>query len=1534
MFSLPTAKLRSLLLILLIVGSGVSTYDAAWADRADNGSSTDTDLLEMGDISCLKMLTDINFDCEVSLPDLIIVASQWLSESCSPGPCADMDSSLRVDLADLAIVSGDWKQTAETIVLNEIMADNEYDSTAAPGTNIADNFGYYSDWIEIKNLGDTPQNLEGWYLTDDDDLLNKWSFPDVTIGAKGFLIVYASERDISISGQPLHTNFMLDDDGEYLALIRPDLTIAHEYDPYLPQDDNETYGLTLPAGEEGLIASLLGSPTPGWDNAEAVTAERPEFSQASGTFTSSFTLELSTTDPNFVIRYTLDGSIPQQTSALYTGPLTITETSRVRARVFHPVMLPGAVVSRQYLFLASNVQSFTSDLPVIVVENFDVGSIPSPDGELQSSTVAVFEPDAFSGRTSMTDEAELITRAGIRRRGRSTANNPKGSYKLEFWDEKDWDEDHPLLSMPSDSDWVLHGPYRFDLAMVRNAFIHQLSNDAGQYAVRTRYAEMFVNEDGGDVSYNDYAGVYVVMEQIKRGDKRVDITHMNPSDVTPPAVTGGYILAIDDDDPGDIWFTANSPVGTLPTGDGKYLIKYPQEIAISSGQINYAIQFIDDLIAATYGPSFKDPATGFRAYIDEESLVDHNLLNMLAKNVDALRLSTYMSKDRNEKLKFGPIWDFDRSIDSTDGRDNEYNTWRGTGDATNYFTHDWWNQFFQDDDFRLRYADRWYQLREGAFGTSHITGLVDSLASQIEEAQVRNFNKWTAVAPDNWQNEVDHVKWWLQNRVAWIDSQMAVEFAPRPPLFNQDGGDVIAGFELTMASQTGVTYSDVELVAEGASVRVHIPMDNSLGETWTTQSFAPNPANWTDGSTGTGVGYERNSGYEALIDTDVELEMYNTSASVLCRIEFAYDGSMIDELNLLMKYDDGFVAYINGTEVCRSPNVINDIPGQADAGGHESGSTFDDFDISSYIYKLDTGMNMLAIHGINASTTSSDMLVLPKLVARVVQVSGGDVWYTTDGSDPRLFGLFSGVINPTADEYTVPVVINHSVKILARSHDPLWSALNEATFSVGPIAENLRITEIMYHPADPNCEFIELQNVGSEAINLNLVHFTDGIDFTFGNTSLAAGQYTLIVQNATAFETKYGSGLNIAGQYTGKLDNGGEEIVLRNAIGVEIHDFDYEDGWYELTDGLGYSLTMVDPASSDPNDWDSKSGWRSSLYAGGTPGQGPEAVLATDSIVFNELLAHSHTGNPDWIELYNTTGQNINISGWFLSDDDSDPDMMRKYKIPDPTVINSGSYKVFVGNLSFNDPTPVGGNVPFGLSKGGETVYLYSGNGVEVTGLYQTQQKFDASETGMTLGRYEKSELSGGYDFVRQVSASQGLVNNGPLIPNIVITEIYYNPPAGADHEFVELYNRTGSAVTLESTAATETSPGVFVVEDIPWRLEGTGYEFPPGVTIPAYTRILVAKDPTNYSSAPCVVYGPYDGKLDNGGEELEIQIPGDQDYGEDRYWIPIEKIDYDDAAPWPTSADGGGDSLHRDNVNAYGRDHSNWHAGAPTPGS
>jgi hypothetical protein len=152
------------------------------------------------------------------------------------------------------------------------------------------------------------------------------------------------------------------------------------------------------------------------------------------------------------------------------------------------------------------------------------------------------------------------------------------------------------------------------------------------------------------------------------------------------------------------------------------------------------------------------------------------------------------------------------------------------------------------------------------------------------------------------------------------------------------------------------------------------------------------------------------------------------------------------------------------------------------------------------------------------------------------------------------------------------------------------------------VGAGLRITELMYHPAEPNEEFIELTNVGELPINLNLVRFTNGIDFGFGSMDLDPGASVLVVRDVNAFEAAYGSDLMIAGQYMGNLDNGGERVELQDVLGQVIASFRYRDDWYLATDGDGFSLELLDP-TVDPKRLSEKDVWRPSVSVGGSPGQ-------------------------------------------------------------------------------------------------------------------------------------------------------------------------------------------------------------------------------------------------------------------------------------------------------------------------------------------
>jgi len=565
-----------------------------------------------------------------------------------------------------------------------------------------------------------------------------------------------------------------------------------------------------------------------------------------------------------------------------------------------------------------------------------------------------------------------------------------------------------------------------------------------------------------------------------------------------------------------------------------------------------------------------------------------------------------------------------------------------------------------------------------------------------------------------------------------------------------------------------------------------------------------------------------------------------------------------------------------------------------------------------------------------------------------VTMSGsGTIYYTLDGPDPR--EAVTG--NPVGTAYSGPVALTVSKHVKARALVASeWSALNEATFAVGPIADNLRITEIMYHPQDtnapndPNTEFIELKNIGPDTLNLNLVSFTDGIEFTFPPGALAPNAYVVVVKDVNAFASRYPSFAGvIAGQYSGSFNNGGERIELEDAIGQTILNFRYEDSWRLITDGDGFSLTIIEPNNPDPNSWGRKDSWRASTYINGSPGWDDSGVIPNPgAVVVNEVMSHSHLA-PDWVELYNTTAGTIDIGGWFLSDSDSN---LMKYEIAADTVIEVDQYLVFYEDANFGDTNDPGCNIPFAFSENGEEVCLSSGldaNG-HLTG-YREVEDFGASESNVSFGRYYKAS-TGNYNFVAMEANTPGGLNANPKVGPIVINEIMYHPdwPDGSlygneNFEYIELYNITGADVNL------------YDEEGNSWKFtDAIEFTFPADTNITASGYLLVVKDPAaftwRYGGMPpgVQVHGPYDGKLSNSGEKLEISMPGDIDEFGTRYYIRIDRINYSDGSHpedcpggvdlWPIEADGGGKSLTRLVPNLYGNDPNNWDANSPSPGT
>ncbi len=215
----------------------------------------------------------------------------------------------------------------------------------------------------------------------------------------------------------------------------------------------------------------------------------------------------------------------------------------------------------------------------------------------------------------------------------------------------------------------------------------------------------------------------------------------------------------------------------------------------------------------------------------------------------------------------------------------------------------------------------------------------------------------------------------------------------------------------------------------------------------------------------------------------------------------------------------------------------------------------------------------------------------------------GTVYYTDDGSDPRMTG---GGLAASAREVTGPLAVDAGVDVSARALAAgEWSALERARFTMD---RGLRITEIMYNPAatDESLEFVEVANLAASPLDLTGVRFTRGVDFDMPATSLAAGQYGLVVADTAAFEAEYGSGALILGQYTGRLANGGERLRIKDAAGDTVQQVDFDDAWYGTSDGAGHSLVLFDLAGA-ATELDDASVWRASAAAGGSPGQADAA---------------------------------------------------------------------------------------------------------------------------------------------------------------------------------------------------------------------------------------------------------------------------------------------------------------------------------------
>lgn len=483
------------------------------------------------------------------------------------------------------------------------------------------------------------------------------------------------------------------------------------------------------------------------------------WSPPAGGFTDTVTVELTTGAGTARIHYTLDGSVPSVNSPSYDAPLTVSETTIVRAvSVVDGVVVDSSAAT--YVALEGEAADFSSNLPIIVVERHGDEPIETDSDDLRASSLLSFEPDT-SGRTRLLGPATLSSRAGVRVRGQSSRGFPQKSYAVELWEaSNDDDRKEAWLGMPQESDFTLIAPSQMDRSLMRTMLPMDLSRAIGSYAPRTRFVEVFlVDREGSDaLSGDDYLGVFTVAEKIKRDPYRVNVAELGPNDLAMPNVTGGYLFRIDH---GETHFDA---------GGYGFQWDYPDASEFDNGQRSAQREYLSG-----YLDSFFDALRSggdYAGYIDVPKWIDHNLLVALTKNVDGLRLSAYFSKDRNGPLVAGPIWDFDRSQGTPhDDRARRADNW-SEGDGTQPLRELFWGDLFARSEFETAYWNRWASLAASEFSVDSILSRIDDYESELGEARERHFERWPELPPDGGPaGEVELLREFYRERVPWISSQ-------------------------------------------------------------------------------------------------------------------------------------------------------------------------------------------------------------------------------------------------------------------------------------------------------------------------------------------------------------------------------------------------------------------------------------------------------------------------------------------------------------------------------------------------------------------------------------------------------------------------------------------------------------------------------------------------------------------------------------------------------------------------------------------
>lgn len=425
--------------------------------------------------------------------------------------------------------------------------------------------------------------------------------------------------------------------------------------------------------------------------------------------------------------------------------------------------------------LALNASAqFNTNLPIIKL----TGSQPIVDSYQLFSMDII---DNTSGINTYTDAATQNTNAGVRLRGNAVSQAyPKKSYSVETWTGFNISNNISVLGLPAENDWVLLAAYP-DRSLLRSMLALELHDQMDRYAPRFKFCELFID--------TAYQGVYLFGEKIKRDTARLDLANLRTIDNFGEELTGGYILQLDDETGGG-FTSAYTPPNATAGQQIKFLYEYPDNGDITPAQEDYIESYVDSFELALNGANYQDSLLGWRPFGANNAFADFIIMNEVSRNYDAYRTDMYLYKDKNKKMRPGPLWGFDASFANTQNCGSNGVSGYAYDIASNCGTLSklpafWWDKLMTDSDFakdlRCRYTE--YRKAGSQLDTTHIFMLIDGYTNQINQmgAGTRNFTKYpifgtpiinepTPLAAD-YATEISNLKSFIAARLNWLDGQ-------------------------------------------------------------------------------------------------------------------------------------------------------------------------------------------------------------------------------------------------------------------------------------------------------------------------------------------------------------------------------------------------------------------------------------------------------------------------------------------------------------------------------------------------------------------------------------------------------------------------------------------------------------------------------------------------------------------------------------------------------------------------------------------